>query len=92
MYWIAFNILKNNMDAADAVMKAVENICNNIDSFSNLSEEDSKLLVSSIVKNAAFDLYRRNKKFSTQSIEQYILTTSDETTIIKLCTAIATCA
>ena len=83
MYWIAFNILKNDMDAEDAVMKAAENICNNIDSFSNLNEDDSKLLVSSIVKNAAIDLYRRNKKFSTQGIEEYILTASDETTTIE---------
>lgn len=33
MYWIAFNILKNDMDAEDAVMKAAENICANIDDF-----------------------------------------------------------
>lgn len=50
MYWIAFNILKNDMDAEDAVMKAAENICANIDDFFTMNENDTKLFVSSIVK------------------------------------------
>lgn len=50
MYWIAFNILKNDMDAEDAVMKAAENICANIDDFFTMNENDTKLFVSSHCK------------------------------------------
>ncbi len=83
MYWIAFNILKNDMDAEDAVMKAAENICANIDDFFTMTENDTKLFVSSIVKNAAIDIYRKNKKSSSQNLDEYILHESDITTTVE---------
>lgn len=83
MYWIAFNILKNDMDAEDAVMKAAENICANIDDFFTMNENDTKLFVSSIVKNAAIDIYRKNKKYSSQNSDEYLLHESDMTTTVE---------
>ena len=83
MYWIAFNVLKNDMDAEDAVMKAAENICVHIDDFSKLNEDDTKLLISSIVKNTAIDIYRRNKNFSLQSTDEYIFSEDDTTTTVE---------
>lgn len=83
MYWIAFNVLKNDMDAEDAVMKAAENICVHIDDFSKLNEDDTKLLISSIVKNTAIDIYRRNKNFALQSTDEYIFSEDDATTTVE---------
>ena len=83
MYWIAFNVLKNDMDAEDAVMKAAENICVHIDDFSKLNEDDTKLLISSIVKNTAIDIYRRNKNFSLQSTDEYIFSEDATTTTVE---------
>ena len=73
MYWIAFRIVNNASDAEDVVMKAMENICMNIHCFTGLNENDTKLLVSSIVKNAAIDVYRKNKRYSHSSLEDYCL-------------------
>lgn len=71
MYWIAFRIVNHESDAEDAVMKAMENICANIERFAGLDENDRKLLVSSFVKNAAIDIYRKNKRNVHQPIEDY---------------------
>jgi len=71
MYRIAFRIVNHPSDAEDAVMKAAENICANIESFSELEENEIKLLVSSIVKNAAIDIYRKNKRNTHRNIDDY---------------------
>lgn len=71
MYWTAHDVLKNNADSEDALMKAVENICQHIHDFDGLSENDIKRKVKTIVQNAAIDIYRKKSKENTISIDAY---------------------
>ena len=73
----------NSCKNCGAVMKAAENICVHIDDFSKLNDDDTKLLISSIVKNTAIDIYRRNKNFSLQSTDEYIFSEDDATTTVE---------
>ena len=72
MYWIAFRILQNETDAEDAVMRAMENICHTIKEFRSMDEQMQKLRISSIVRNAAIDMYRRKEKITFQELEEYV--------------------
>lgn len=78
MYWTAYDVLKNRADAEDAVMKAVENICQHIHDFENLSERDTKRKVKVIVQNAAIDIYRKKSRENIESIDKYWLAEFDE--------------
>ena len=81
MYWTAFRILQNTADAEDAVMKAAENICVNIDSFPGLEEREEKLLVSAIVRNAAIDIYRRKAKTDILNGADFLFSDEESVTI-----------
>ena len=81
MYWIAFRILKNDTDAEDAVMKAIENICMNIDGFLDLEIREEKLLVSAIVRNAAIDIYRKKVKMDFLMGDTYLFAEEESITI-----------
>lgn len=78
MYWTAYDVLKNRADAEDAVMKSVENICGHVHDFENLSEKDTKRKVKVIVQNAAIDIYRKNSKENTESIDKYWLASDED--------------
>lgn len=71
MYWTAQDVLKNRVDAEDALMKAAENICQHIHDFDGLSENDIKRKVKTIVQNAAIDIYRKKSKENIDSIDAY---------------------
>ncbi len=62
MYRIAFEILKNQEDAEDAVMNAAMNICRDFGRIKQLGTEERKARILAIAKNAATDIYRKNRK------------------------------
>ena len=70
MYWTAHDILKNRSDAEDAVMEAARSICKNYSDFKPLTGKDLKFKVLAVVRNAAIDIYRRNQRKSTQSLDE----------------------
>lgn len=70
MYWTAYDIVKNNADAEDAVMNAACNICRCYDAFIALSGNDLRRKLITIVKNAAIDIYRKNQKQATLSLDE----------------------
>ncbi len=58
MYWTAYEILKNEADAEDAVMMAMEKILQNPGLFQGKTEDEEKRLILRIIKNTAIDLLR----------------------------------
>ncbi len=58
----AYDILQNKHDAEDAAMNAVKSICDNIDSFMDYNSPASISLIISYTKNAAIDMYRKNRR------------------------------
>lgn len=62
MYRTAFEILKNQEDAEDAVMNAAINIYKDFDKIKQLDTEKRKAKILVIAKNAATDIYRKNRK------------------------------
>lgn len=91
MYWTAYDILKNKSDAEDSVMTAAHNICKNYDNFRSLTGKDLKLKVLAVVRNAALDIYRRNQRKPTQSLDERFTDDEDgdipEDTVIMFDTA-----
>lgn len=77
MYHIAFRILKNEAEAEDAVMKAAENICRHIRDFTALNERQTKLKISRIVKNAAIDIYRAQKRHPLSPHDEFLFSDGD---------------
>lgn len=61
MYYIANNILNNSHDAADVVQTSIIKLIPYIEKISDVSCNKTKYLIVTIVKNAAIDLYRKNK-------------------------------
>lgn len=83
MYAIANNILKNHHDALDAVQDAFYNISDTVDMFENPRTQAVAALVSIYTRNAALNIYNKNKRYSKRfvSIEDMndsYLPTSDE--------------
>ncbi len=72
---IAYSILHNDYDTEDAVMNAVKSICQNIQSFESYDSPETLMLISIYTKNAAIDIYRKNKRNSEylQSIHDNIV-------------------
>ncbi len=62
MIKITYDILKNQHDAEDAAMNAVKSICDNINKFSDYNSPNSVSLISTYAKNAAIDIYRKNRR------------------------------
>ena len=62
MYAVAFKILKNNEDAEDAVHQSFLNIARHFDKVNNISRQDIKPYLAVVVRNAAINIHRSNKR------------------------------
>lgn len=62
MYGIAFSILHDEMQAEDAVGDAYEKMIPYLDKCKNAESTKTKHLLTKLVKNAAIDIYRKNKR------------------------------
>lgn len=73
MYAVAFDILKNNADAEDAVQEAFFKIANNFTKISQRSGQEIKPYVVIVCRNTALDMYRVNRRIRENnfSIDQY---------------------
>lgn len=72
MYYIAFDILKDEELAKDAVQEAFINICKN---FSKISEQDCKDLkgfVVIVIRRVAINMYNKQKKNKVVSLDGFI--------------------
>ncbi len=64
MMRIALNVLHNEFDAQDAVQNAIYRIIIHAEDFQDVYSDSVAALVSTYAKNAALNVYRRNKNFS----------------------------
>lgn len=62
MYVVAFNVLKHNENAEDAVMNSWEKIIANLDKINEIDCQETKCFIVIITERTAIDLYRKNKK------------------------------
>ena len=62
MYAVAFKIPKNNEDAEDAVHQSFLNIAKHFDKVNNISRQDIKPYLVVVVRNAAINILRSNKR------------------------------
>lgn len=62
LYMTAFEILQNQEDAEDAVMTAAGNIWKDLDKIKDLDTEVQKARILMTARNAARDIYRKNRK------------------------------
>ncbi len=79
MYSVCFNILKNVHDSEDAVHQAFLNIANSFEKISQLSCHELKPYVVIIAKNAAINIYNKNKRNASHHKEF-----NDDTTAIEI--------
>ena len=70
MYGIALAILKNSSDAEDSVMDAVLSVVKNISLFSPLPRNKRESLIVIIVRNAAINRYRKNKRNTNVNLDE----------------------
>lgn len=61
LYYIAYNMLKNEYSAEDAVHDTYMKVINHIDKFYDIPEEHTKNLIILILKNTVKDMFRRNR-------------------------------
>ena len=64
MYRTAYDVLRDEWQAEDAVMDALAKICAHPERFEGLAEKNLKLLVMRTVENAALDRYRRRRRIA----------------------------
>ncbi len=64
MKTIAYSILNNREDTEDAAMTAIHSICDNITEFEDYASPLSIALICIYTRNAAIDIYRKNRKNS----------------------------
>lgn len=62
IYEIAYNILNNHQDAEDTLDEVMINIMKNIEKFSHVSRNDIEAQIVIYSRNAAINLYNRNKR------------------------------
>lgn len=65
MHHIAYDVLKNNRDAEDAVHEAVVALIENIEKISSVYCHGTKSYIVTIVENKAIDIYRRKQGHPT---------------------------
>lgn len=70
MYSVAFNILRNEQDAEDAVHYAFVKVAENIKKVAEAICPKTKAYVVTIVENQAIDIYRKKKKHPKIPYEQ----------------------
>ena len=78
MYRIAFSILHNDADAEDAVHQAFLCIANNFEKYKDIPCPKMGDLIVIIIRNAAIDIYRHNKKSS-----EYCETLEDHKAVVE---------
>ncbi len=62
MYAVAFKILKNNEDAEDAVHQSFLNIAKHFEKVNDITRQDIKPYLVVVVRNAAINIHRSNKR------------------------------
>ena len=68
----AMKILHNNEDAEDAMQNAFISIAKNFEKVKNIKEDERKFYYITVVRNASYDLYNKNKRHSqTANIDDY---------------------
>ena len=70
MFSLAFSILKNHHNAEEAVSQAFFTAAKNFSKISSLAEEKRGAYLKIIVKNAAIDIYRKEKSDLSQPLEE----------------------
>lgn len=73
MYWVAFNILKDEHLAEDAVQEAFVRMIENLEKFEFISAKKQKALMSIIVKHIAIDMKRADKESVSEEQVQYAM-------------------
>ena len=68
MYATANRILKNHHDTLDAVQDAFYNILNTVDMFENPNTQKVSALTCIYTRNAALNIYNKNKRFSKRFV------------------------
>ena len=79
MYGIAYSILGNNEDSEDAVHNAFVKLADEFTNISHLSCNEITSYIVIIIRNAAIDIYRRNKR--DREFKEPIEAIKDETDI-----------
>lgn len=82
MYKIAFNILRNEHDAEDAVHEAFIKIADNIGKINKIPCQELKSYIVIIIRNVSIDFYRRNKKHA-ERISDISEAVTDDTEIFE---------
>ncbi len=62
MYYIAYEVLKNEHDAQDVVQTSIIKLLKYIDKINDVECNETKSLIATIVRHTAIDLYRKKKK------------------------------
>ena len=70
MFSLAYSILKNHHNAEEAVSQAFFTAAKNFSKISSLAEEKRGAYLKIIVKNAAIDIYRKEKSDLSQPLEE----------------------
>lgn len=80
MYRIAFAVLKNSLDAEDAVSDAFMSIIKKIRSIGEPDSPKTKSYIIKTIRNSSIDIYRRNRRLydRTQPIDDTIMLIPDE--------------
>lgn len=76
IYEIVYNILNNHQDSEDTVDEVMINIIKNIDRFNNASGNDIVAQIVIYSRNAAINLYNKNKR--RNKVEGYYTYVNDE--------------
>lgn len=84
MYYVAFDILKDNVGAEDAVHDAFLKIINILEKIDDVKCPKTKSLIVIIVKRTAIDEYRSRKRKQTLRLDDDALTLSTEAELDKL--------
>ena len=74
----AMNILHNHEDSEDALQNAFISIAKNFEKVKSIKEDERKFFYIAIVRNAAYDLYNKNKKHSNKMNIDDFRDTADE--------------
>lgn len=69
MYKIAYNILKNNADAEDAVHQAFLSIANHFEKVLTIPSQEIKAYIVIIIRNTSINIYNKNKRNADHTIE-----------------------
>lgn len=78
IYEIAYNILHNHQDAEDTLDEVMINIMKNIERFNHASRNDIEAQIVIYSRNAAINLYNKNKRRKTVEVPFTYVNDEDE--------------